>query len=102
MKNLTITEDQFISTYKPVKNPFNPNASWDGAMLETYGQEHEHVQKAVAAAPGTVWTVLDCDGSLIVGSGYHHVNRIGYILTEVPVPEGQTIETIDEDADGDE
>jgi hypothetical protein len=51
-----------------------------------------------------VWTVLDCDGALVVGSGFHYVNRVGYIITEVPVPPGDSIATIDEDAhlDGDE
>ena len=34
----TITEDQFYDTYKPVKNPFDANAAWDGSMLETYGR----------------------------------------------------------------
>lgn len=30
------------------------------------------------------WTVLDCDGKLYVSAGFHFVNRIGYIKTEIP------------------
>jgi hypothetical protein len=94
----TISEAEFFETYKPVKNPFVRNASWNGSMLETYGLELSHVQEVLAATPNNVWTVLDCDGALIASSGYHHVNRMGYIITEVPVAEGEMVETIDEDA----
>lgn len=97
----SISEDDFYATYKPVKNPFEADAAWNGAMLETYGRELEHVENVLKTAPGTVWTVLDVDGSLIASSGFHHVNRIGYIITEVPVAAGESVETIDEDADDD-
>lgn len=99
MTQKTITEDDFYETYKPVPNPFDSNAAWDGAMLETYGRELAHVQETFKTAPDTVWTVLDVDGSLIASSGMHHVNRIGYIITEVPVADGEFVETLDEDAD---
>jgi len=98
-----------------VKNPFNANASWDGSMLETFGPELAHVQDVFKSAPDTVWTVLDCDGAHVVGSGFHYVNRVGYIITEVPVEPGQSVATEadpdelegnlddeDEDEDGDE
>ena len=88
-----ISEEQFYETYKPVKNPFNANASWDGSMLETFGRELAHVQEVFKFAPNTVWTVLDCDGALVVGSGFHYVNRVGYIITEVPVEPGQAVAT---------
>lgn len=94
----TISEDEFFETYKPVKNPFIRHASWNGSMLEPYGNELAHVQETLKHEPNRVWTVLDCDGALIASSGYHHVNRMGYIITEVPVAEGDMVETIDEDA----
>lgn len=31
-----------------------------------------------------VWTVLDCDGSLILSPGYRFVNRFGYVVCERP------------------
>jgi hypothetical protein len=94
----TISEAEFFETYKPVKNPFVRNASWNGSMLETYGLELAHVREVLAATPNKVWTVLACDGALIASSGFHHVNRMGYIITEVPVAEGEMVETFDEDA----
>lgn len=96
--NKQISEDEFFAKFKPRKNPFVADSSWGGTMLETYGRELEHVQDALKTAPGTVWTVLDVDGALIVASGYHHVNRMGYIITEVPIAPGESFETLDEDA----
>ena len=29
-----------------------------------------------------LWTIVDADGSLYAVSGWHFVNRLGYILTE--------------------
>jgi hypothetical protein len=87
----TITEAEFFDTYKPVTNPFVRTGAWNGCMLETYGLELAHVQEVLAATPNKVWTVLDCDGALIASSGYHHVNRMGYIITEVPVAEGEMV-----------
>jgi len=89
-----ISEEDFYATYKPVLNPFNSNASWDGSMLSTSGRELAHVREVCKTAPNTVWTVLDCDGALVVGSGSHTVNCVGYIITEVPVEPGQSVTTI--------
>ncbi len=32
------------------------------------------------------------DGQLVVQSGYHIVNRIGYLISHNPVPDNQSIE----------
>lgn len=93
----TITDVVFSETYKPKTNHLDDNASWDGCMYETYGEELEYVKMVDAETLNKVWTILDCDGALIVSSGYQHVNRVGYLITEVPYPEGETIEVIDEE-----
>lgn len=82
-----ITVEQFYNDYQPLKNPFYDNASWDGCMLETYGVELEHVKTVFNYSPLQVWTVLDCDDKTIVVSGYHYVNRMGYIITANPAAE---------------
>lgn len=98
-----ITEDEFYSAYKPVKNPFEKDAAWDGCMFETYGPELAHVQDMLKSKPRNVWTVLDVDGAIIAASGMHIVNRLGYLITEIAVADGTFVETIDEHAeDGDE
>lgn len=87
--------DEFIEKFKPQKNHVDNNASFNGMMYETYGAEFEFIK---SQPESNVWTILDGDnGQLVVASGFHHVNRIGYIVTEVPVPEGEFIEVIDED-----
>lgn len=81
--------DQFEEEFRPIKNPFDDDASIDGCMLETYGAELEHVRKRAEEAPGTVWTFMeDGSGGTLIGEGLQFVNRLGYVLTEVPAAEG--------------
>ena len=70
-------------------------ASWGfgdgpGCLFETYGDELDFV---LSQDPQTVWTFVDGDdGDQYVMSGFHIVNRIGYLLSIEPVPEGTDIE----------
>jgi len=89
-----ITEAQFINSFRPMPNRLRPNASWDGALLETYGSEERLVKDVANIAQSRVWTLLETDGVLTISSGYHHVNRQGYFITEKPCPEGFEIETL--------
>jgi len=34
--------------------------------------------------PRLVWTILDCDGRLYVRPGFHFVNRVDYVLCDIP------------------
>lgn len=66
--------------YRPLPNHVDPNASYDGLLFETYGDE----LKAVRETPGPhVWTLIEEDGEQFIVSGYRHVNRLGYFVTEV-------------------
>src|SRR5688572_30671561 len=84
----TITEDEFWEQYKPVLNHFHQdeNREWNGCMYETFGEELAHVLSVANVNPQFVWTILDSDGLAIV-SGYHLVNRMGYLITEFPADE---------------
>lgn len=92
---INITEDEFDASYSLLHNHFNPNASWaigdgPGCLFETYGEELDFVRQQ---DPQTVWTILDSDnGNQLVVSGYHFVNRVGYLISTTPVPKDQTIE----------
>lgn len=71
----------FFDTFKPILNHLDINAAENGCMFETYGEELEFVRKA---NPKTVWTVMtDDSGEVCISNGYHHVNRLGYLITEV-------------------
>lgn len=92
---IQLTEDQFDARYKLRTNHLNPHASWafgdgTGCLFETYGEELDFVR---SQDPQTIWTFVDGDdGDQYVMSGYHLVNRIGYLLSIEPVPEGTDIE----------
>lgn len=83
-ETIKLTEDQFWEQFKPIKNKLDKNASYDGHMFETFGDELEFVQAMSRKKPLTVWTITDCDGTLVIGEGYHYVNRMGYLITKVP------------------
>lgn len=82
--------DTFFEVYKPIKNPFDSNASFDGHMFETYGEEVEFVKQQDESK---IWMFGDGDdGGGYIWSGWGFVNRIGYFITEVPAPADTTIQ----------
>ena len=93
--SIEMTEDDFDMQYPLLTNHLNPNASWafddgHGCLLETYGQELAFIRGQDLR---TVWTLVDGDdGDLYVLSGFHYVNRIGYLVSTVPVPDETDIQ----------
>ena len=76
--------DEWCEKYKPIQNHIDTNASFDGAMFETYGDEVAFVKEQDGSY---IWTYGDGDdGGSYVWNGWHFVNRIGYFITEVPCP----------------
>jgi len=73
--------DEWVQTYKPITNHLDNNASFDGLMFETYGQEVEFVK---SQDPNTIWMYGDGDNGSYIWSGWGFVNRIGYFVTKVP------------------
>ena len=74
--------EEWDAKYKPVTNHLDDNASFDGVMFETYGEELDFVR---AQPLNKVWTMVDGDNDeVVIISGYHLVNRIGYFVTENP------------------
>lgn len=92
---VAMTEDEFDDQYPLVPNRLNPTASWafgdgPGCLFETYGEEIAFV---LSQNPRTIWTLVDGDdGNQYVLSGYHLVNRIGYLISKIPFPEDADIE----------
>lgn len=100
--SMELTEEEFETRFPLRENHLNPQASWGdelgGCLFETYGEELEFVRQQ---DPRTVWTLVDGDdGDLCVHSGFHFVNRIGYLLSREPLPDGQELQVripMDED-----
>jgi hypothetical protein len=96
---IEISEDAFAAIFQPKRNHLDEHASFDwgdgfGTLFETFGEEFAHVQ---SQDPSCIWTLVECDGSQCVISGFHFVNRLGYFVTERPVADGVDIEVPLED-----
>jgi len=93
--SIELSEDAFDAQYPLLTNHLNPSAGWvlgegRGCLFETYGRELDFVRRQ---DPRTVWTLVDGDdGDMWLISGYHLVNRIGYLISTLPVPDGVDIE----------
>ena len=87
---IELTEEEWLNTYKPIKNNLVESSSFDGHMFETYGEEVEFVK---AQDENRIWMLGDGDdGGMYIWSGWGFVNRIGYFVTEVPFPDNTTIQ----------
>jgi hypothetical protein len=98
-----LTETEFDEQFELIKNHIDDNASWSGNMFETYGEEVQFVLEM--AKQNRVITIIEGEGDadfdydelyengddlppdpLYYVSGYHLVNRIGYLITKEPLP----------------
>ena len=91
---IEMTEDEWFKTYKPIPNHIDKNASFSdgehGYMFETYGDEVEFVK---SQSPANIWMYGEGDdGGTYIWNGWGFVNRLGYFITEVPCPDGLTIQ----------
>ncbi len=84
-----LTEDEFCELYPLLANHLDPNASWDGCLFETFGEELDFVREQ---NPACVWTLVDDGDGVCLLSGFHFVNRLGYLISAVPVPDGMHVE----------
>ena len=94
---IELTEDEFDDRYNLIPNHLDPHASWvygegPGCLFNTYGPELEFVRQQ---DPRTIWTFVDADeGNQYVLSGFHIVNRIGYLISKEVIPESTNIEVL--------
>jgi hypothetical protein len=62
--------------------------SGGSTFFETFGEDFEAV---TAADPLTVWSIVEGDETenQYLLPGFHHVNRIGYVLAEQPITQAE-------------
>ena len=87
MRNGEISWQEFEDHFRPKLNHFHGDEQreYNGWMYETHGQDVDYIRSLVDD-PKTrdhVWTITDADGVPTISSGFAHVNRIGYVVTEV-------------------
>jgi hypothetical protein len=81
MELTSLTEEQFDEQFTLIENHLDDNASWGGAMFETYGEELDYVRMK-AERGNNVWTIIEGDDdTMFIVNGVHLVNRIGYLIT---------------------
>jgi hypothetical protein len=79
---LILHEDAFYAYFKPYRHPESQHSIWGGHGLENFGKDFELVRRL---NPHCVWTVVDGEhGEQWITPGIHYVNRICYLVTEVP------------------
>lgn len=87
-----ISREDFIKRFKPMKNPFDKHAEFDGFAFGIRGEAFAYVESILASDPSRVWTVTDGDTSQWLSSGYHYVNRQFHVIAHVPLKDGEDFE----------
>ncbi len=77
-----MTFHDWLNKYRPILNPYC-NTRLNVRMFETYGEELDHVHKVRENNKRSVWTLVDSNSISTIIPGYHHINRLGYFITEV-------------------
>lgn len=82
-KSTVFHEDVFYEHFRPFRHPAAHFDIWGGHGLETFGADLQIVK---SYPEDFVWTVVDGDDGdeQWITPGYHYVNRVCYLLTEVP------------------
>ena len=87
---IEMTFEEADEQFKFIPNNYDEYSSLDGLMFETYGDEVEFVK---SQDPAKIWMYGDGDdGGTYIWSGWGFVNRIGYLVSQIPFPENTTIQ----------
>lgn len=102
--HLNIGEEAFDEHYPLVPNHLDPHAGWVWAAEYgcLFGLSDEELSFVFAQPPAHVWTLVDGDEHQHLLSGVHFVNRVGYLVSRVPVPAVVTISVEIRDPDASE
>jgi hypothetical protein len=80
-KSTVFHEDVFYEHFRPFRHPLARFDIWGGHGLETFGDD---LQLAFNHDDNHVWTVVDGEGlDQWIIPGFHYINRICFLLTEV-------------------
>jgi len=85
---MQIKYNDWVKKYKPIPHP---NSSTGFIYYETYGDDYELIKKA---SHNNVWTLVQADEDLVIINHLAWVNRVNYVITEVPYNPDEEIEVI--------
>lgn len=77
-----MTFTQFKRKYKPIRVSPSPDAPIEGYLIT--GINEAEMKALEGHTSETVWTLLEEDGQLYLESGIRFVNRLGYVVCQVP------------------
>ena len=77
----TFHEDVFYEYFRPYRHPEAKFEIWGGHGLETFSADLALVRNF---DQDFVWTVIDGERDQWIVPGFRYVNRVCYLLTEVP------------------
>jgi hypothetical protein len=77
----TLTFDDWVAKYNPIKNHIVDHGSFDGLVFETYGDE---VAFVASQNPNNIWTMVWAEDCYAVVPGFRWVNRENYLISTVP------------------
>jgi hypothetical protein len=72
---------EFPDDKYPPDPAFKSEHGYDHGTMETYGADYEKVLEQAEKNERTVWTIVDCDGRLLIIPGLHFVNRMNYYIS---------------------
>jgi len=91
---IKLTYDEFETQFIPVENIEQDQGIF---QFDAYGEKDKGFLQFIAINyPAHVWTRIDGDdGRVYIINGWHIVNRIDYVVTEVPCLEHHDYEVLD-------
>ena len=94
MSFIKLTEDEFEEQFRPVENLEQGQGIY---QFDAYDAKDSGFLQFIAINyPAHVWTRIDGDDGRVYNiNGWHIVNRIDYVVTEVPWLEHHDYEVLD-------
>lgn len=94
MSYIELTEDDFDAQFLPVENLEQGHGVYQFDAYDS--KDRDFLQFMAANYPTHVWTRIEgADGCLYNINGWHIVNRIDYVITEVPWLEKNEYQALD-------
>lgn len=94
--NNQLNEDQWFQQYQPIANPTGSCFVFDDQsyLFHGFGEDLKKIKAQLAIDPDTIWTLMDSGSdedvdnelanNMVIASGFHSINVLGYIITNVP------------------
>ena len=94
MSLIRLSEEEFESMFKPVENTDMDSGCYQFDNYDT--KDKGFLQFMALHYPNHVWTRIDGDDGCIYSiNGWHIVNRIDYVITEIPWLEANDYEVLE-------